>query len=98
MQLVWLWAVRTRHEDLAPPSYLEVLPPNLARLNCSVAVQVTKPPSYSSCRVPAPAPAAPARSVRLQGPQNYLLSLLLCSPAETEPPAYSELYTRQSAR
>jgi len=63
-KLVWLWAVRTRHEDLAPPSYLEV----------------TKPPSYSSCRVPAPAPVPPA------------------SPAETEPPAYSELYTRQSAR
>ena len=80
---MYVWAVRRRNEEVAPPSYLEV----------------TKPPSYSSCH---------PRN-RGQGFSQMSPYLLFYYPGvrshqsqesvtETEPPAYSDLYSRDNSQ
>ena len=64
-KLLYVWAVRRHNREVAPPSYLEV----------------SKPPSYSSCQP----------NSRLAG--GLMMSGSLASLTETEPPAYSDLYS-----
>ena len=81
-KLLYVWAVRRHNQEVAPPSYLEV----------------TKPPSYSSCQ-------PYNRFQQVEGSRHsdgagVFMSLIsvdgtgsVGSLTETEPPAYSDLYS-----
>ena len=88
-KLLYVWAMRRHNEEVAPPSYLEV----------------TKPPSYSSCQ--------PENRYnrfhqvdggrgRTGGWAGLMFDVAgngsLTSLTETEPPAYSDLYSRENSQ
>ena len=79
-KLLYVWAVRRHNEEVAPPSYLEV----------------TKPPSYSSCQ-----PESRNRYNRfhqVDGRRGLAGNVSVTSLTETEPPAYSDLYSRDNSQ
>ena len=76
---MYVWVVRRRNEEVAPPSYLEV----------------TKPPSYSACQSFGRGQESECRhrfdSILLA---DVARDESTTSLTETEPPAYSDLYNR----